>query len=144
MTDHRDIRPKAYFQRVYSPLNYGSTIPATGTVKTRHDAGGDQLVAYQGTVMAESFEQFVETHYQPAYRFALSLCCHEADACDLTQQVFYIAQEKLYQVRNESKQKSWLFTVLRREFLRSRRQRAMHAHFPMELVEAEKNISVCR
>ena len=87
--------------------------------------------------MADRFEQFVEAHYQPAYRFALSLCCHEADAYDLTQQVFYIAQQKLHQIRDESKQKSWLFTVLRREFLHGRRQRAMHEHFSMELVEAE-------
>lgn len=87
--------------------------------------------------MAERFEQFVEVHYQPAYRFALSLCCHEADACDLTQQAFYIAQGKLHQIRDESRQKSWLFTVLRREFLRGRRQRAIHEHFSMELVEDE-------
>lgn len=87
--------------------------------------------------MTERFAQFVEAHYQSAYRFALSLCCHEAEACDLTQQVFYIAQGKLHQVRDESKQKSWLFTVLRREFLRNRRQRATHEHVFIESVAAE-------
>ena len=87
--------------------------------------------------MAESFEKFVETHYQPAYRFALSLCCHEADACDLTQQAFAIAQAKLHQIRDELKQKSWLFTIMRREFLRGRRLRALHEHDSLELVEAE-------
>ena len=87
--------------------------------------------------MTESFETFVEAHYQSAYRFALSLCCHEADACDLTQQAFCIAQAKFEQVRDPSKRKSWLFTVLHREFLRGHRRRAAHPHQSLELVEAE-------
>ncbi len=87
--------------------------------------------------MAESFEQFVDEQYQPAYRFALSLCCHEADACDLTQQVFGLAQAKFHQVRDRAKQKSWLFTILSREFFRSRRQRGRHPHHSLELVESE-------
>lgn len=88
--------------------------------------------------MAESsFERFVEQHYVAAYRFALSLCRHEADACDLTQQVFYLAQTKLHQVRDESKQKSWLFTILCREFYRSRRKQTRYEHHSLELVEAE-------
>jgi RNA polymerase sigma-70 factor (ECF subfamily) len=91
----------------------------------------------QEFAMSERFEKFVEEHYQAAYRFALSLCRHEADACDLTQQVFYIAQHKFHQVRDASKQKSWLFTILSREFVRGRRQRARYEHHSLELVEAE-------
>ena len=87
--------------------------------------------------MTESFEAFVEAHYQSAYRFALSLCGHEADACDLTQQAFGIAQAKFQQVRDPSKRKSWLFTTLHREFLRGRRRRAAHPHEPLESVEDE-------
>ena len=75
--------------------------------------------------MSDSFEAFVEEHYQAAYHFALSLARHEADACDLTQQAFCIAQAKFHQVRDGSKQKSWLFTILMREFLRARRRRAL-------------------
>ena len=87
--------------------------------------------------MVDLFEQFVEAHYQAAYRFALSLCCHEADACDLTQQVFCIAQAKLHQLRDTAKQRSWLFMILRREFSRGRRQHAAHEHHSLELVEDE-------
>ena len=87
--------------------------------------------------MPENFEGFVEAHYQSAYRFALSLCCHEADACDLTQQVFCIAQAKFHQLRDGSKQKPWLFTILSREFFRRRRQSAAHPHHSLEFVEAE-------
>ena len=72
-----------------------------------------------------------------AYRFALSLCGRHDDACDLTQQAFVIAQRKLHQVRDESKQKAWLFTVLRREFLHGRRHRSQRDHHSLELVEAE-------
>jgi RNA polymerase sigma factor (sigma-70 family) len=94
-------------------------------------------VTNHGSATPESFEQFVEEHYQSAYRFALSLCCHEADACDLTQQVFSIAQSKFHQIREASKQKSWLFTILAREFARGRRKRAQYEHHSLELVEAE-------
>ncbi len=87
--------------------------------------------------MPDRFEQFVETHYQSAYRFALSLCCHEADACDLTQGVFAIAQAKFHQLRDPAKQRSWLFTILAREFRRGRRRDAAHPHHSLELVEAE-------
>ena len=86
---------------------------------------------------SQPFEPFVEEHYQAAYRFALSLCGHEADACDLTQQVFCIAQKKFHQVRDPSKQRSWLFTILAREFRRGRKQRASHPHHSLELVEDE-------
>ena len=87
--------------------------------------------------MPESFEAFVEEHYQAAYCFALSLCGHEADASDLTQQVFCIAQAKFHQVRDKSKQKSWLFTILSREFLHGRRRRKAYEHHSLESVEAE-------
>lgn len=87
--------------------------------------------------MADDFERLVEEQYQPAYRFALSLCGNYDDACDLTQQAFAIAQVKLHQVREPSKQKAWLFTVLRREFLHSRRRRSQRDHHSLEFVEAE-------
>ena len=87
--------------------------------------------------MPESFEAFVDEHYRAAYHFALSLCRHEADAGDLTQQTFCIAQAKFHQVRDKSKQKSWLFTILMREFLRARRRRARYEHHSLELVAAE-------
>ena len=96
----------------------------------------DRPAPYKNSV-PESFEAFVEEHYQAAYRFALSLCCHEADACDLTQQVFCIAQAKFHQVRDRSKQKSWLFTILSREFLHGRRRRGAYEHHSLETVEAE-------
>src|SRR5271168_1712035 len=68
-----------------------------------------------------SFQNVVNAHYEPLYRFALSLARSEADAGDLVQQTFYRFATKGGQLRDRSKVKSWLFTTLYREFLGQRR-----------------------
>ncbi len=68
-----------------------------------------------------SFENVVNAHYEPLYRFALSLARSEADAGDLVQQTFFRWATKGGQLRDRSKVKSWLFTTLHREFLGQRR-----------------------
>lgn len=86
--------------------------------------------------MAErpDFERLVADYYGPLYQFAFSLAREEAEACDLTQQTFYIWARKGHQLRDASKVKTWLFTTLHREFLASARK---HARFPhVELGEA--------
>ena len=84
-----------------------------------------------------AFERFVEEHYQAAYRFAFSLAGNHDDACDLTQQAFFIAQTKGHQLRDRSKGKQWLFTVLRREFLSTCRHASAHPKTTMEFAESE-------
>ena len=88
-------------------------------------------------LMPAEFQQFVEECYRPAYLFAFSLCGNHDEACDLTQQAFYIAQTKGHQVRDTSKRRQWLFTVLRREFLHRRRQSAARSETSMEFAEPE-------
>jgi DNA-directed RNA polymerase specialized sigma24 family protein len=66
---------------------------------------------------ADHFEQIVALHYEPLFRFALSLTRTEADARDLTQHAFYVWAGKGYQLRDRSKVKAWLFTTLHRAFL---------------------------
>jgi RNA polymerase sigma-70 factor (ECF subfamily) len=72
----------------------------------------------------EAFKQLVDAHYAPLYRFALSLARNGSDAGDLVQQTFFIWATKGHGLRELSKAKSWLFTTLYREFLRSRRRDA--------------------
>src|ERR1041385_6319765 len=66
------------------------------------------------------FEELVNLYYPPLYRFALSLTRQESDACDLTQQTFYVWARKGHQLLDPSKVKSWLFTTLHREYLQHR------------------------
>src|SRR5437762_9943002 len=69
------------------------------------------------------FETLVKLYYQDLYRFGFSLTRNEADACDLTQETFYIWANKGHQLKDLGKVKGWLFTTLHREFLQmSRRQ----------------------
>jgi len=71
---------------------------------------------------SDAFTELVDAYYSPLYRFALSLARNSADACDLTQQTFYVWATKGSALRDGAKVKSWLFTTLYREFLRSRRR----------------------
>ena len=81
------------------------------------------------------FERLVDLYYPSLYRFALSLTRRESDACDLTQETFYIWARKGHQVRDNSKVKSWLFTTMHREYLQKHRR---VARFPeIELSDAE-------
>lgn len=83
------------------------------------------------------FERLVEQYYRPLYQFALSLTQAEPDACDLTQQVFYIYAAKGHQLRDVSKVKSWLFTTLHREFLEGRRRQTRFHHYELTQVADE-------
>jgi RNA polymerase sigma factor (sigma-70 family) len=77
----------------------------------------------------------VNDHYQAAYRFAFSLCGNQSDASDITQQSFYLAHLRSHQLRDSAKRKQWLFTILHREFLRTRRREAAHPLSTLEFSE---------
>src|ERR1039457_5593762 len=86
------------------------------------------------------FESLVVRFYQPLYQFAFSLTRAEADACDLTQQTFYVWATKGHQLRDKTKVKTWLFTTLHRGFLESCRRQTRYPHYelsdvPLELPE---------
>lgn len=69
--------------------------------------------------MDNVFQELVDGYYKDVYRFALSLARNPDDASDLTQQVYATAAGRIHQLRERSKAKSWLFTTLYREFLKS-------------------------
>jgi RNA polymerase sigma-70 factor (ECF subfamily) len=89
------------------------------------------------TMASIDFDQLVEMWYAPLYRFALSLARQEAQACDLTQQTFYLWATKGHQLRDAAKVKAWLFTTLHREFLGSKRRETRFPHYDIELVQSE-------
>ncbi len=83
----------------------------------------------------QEYEQAVHNHYAGVFHFALSLTRQEAEACDLTQETFYLLASRGRQVRDVSKLKSWLMTTCYREFLRGQRHQSRFPHVEMSLVE---------
>jgi RNA polymerase sigma-70 factor, ECF subfamily len=67
-------------------------------------------------------ETLVAEHGPVLYRYAYRLTGLAADAEDLTQQVFLTALAKLDQLREPAAARAWLFSVLRRAFLRQQRK----------------------
>jgi RNA polymerase sigma-70 factor (ECF subfamily) len=78
------------------------------------------------------FENLVNLYYRDLYRFGLSLTGSEADAADLTQETFYIWANKGHQLQKAASVKSWLFTTLHREFLKTCRRQN---RFPNESID---------
>jgi len=86
---------------------------------------------------AWDFEGLVARYYEPLYQFAFSLTRAEADACDLTQQTFYVWATKGHQLRDPEKVKTWLFTTLHRLFLETRRRQTRFPHHELDSAEIE-------
>ena len=86
---------------------------------------------------ADHFEVIVSEHYEPLFRYAMSLTRSESDGRDLTQQTFYVWAAKGHQLRDQTKVKTWLFTTLHRQFLESRRRQARFPHQELSEVEFE-------
>ena len=78
------------------------------------------------------FEALVEEYYQRLFQFGCSLTKNEEWAKDLTQQTFLLAIRKEGQLRDKSKAKFWLFTILYREFLKKRRH---EVRFPKQSID---------
>lgn len=68
--------------------------------------------------------ELVEEFYALLYRFAVRLTGSAADADDLTQQTYLMAQTKLHQLKDVARAKAWLFTILKNLYLKDRRSAA--------------------
>ena len=66
--------------------------------------------------------RLVEEHHAALYRYAYHLSGCAADAEDLTQQVYLVAQQKLEQLRDCECARGWLFTILRNTYFKTQRQ----------------------
>ncbi len=64
----------------------------------------------------------VMEHHGVLYRYAFRLTGSVAEAEDLTQQTFLVAQQKLAQVRSAESVRGWLFAVLRNRYLKGFRK----------------------
>lgn len=68
---------------------------------------------------AQRFERLARAHGADLYRFALWLCGQEALARDLVQETFLRAWKALEALRDDDAARSWLITILRREYART-------------------------
>lgn len=64
------------------------------------------------------FELAVRAYSDDLYRYAYWLSRHHSDAEDLVQECFQRAWRSWHTLNDERAVKQWLFTILRREFLR--------------------------
>jgi RNA polymerase sigma-70 factor (ECF subfamily) len=72
-------------------------------------------------------QRLVDEHYVALYRYAYRLSGSSADAEDLTQEAFCKAQLNFGQLRDPSRAKPWLFSILRNAYLhRVRADRQQH------------------
>jgi RNA polymerase sigma-70 factor (ECF subfamily) len=77
--------------------------------------------------------QLIRDHHADVYRYAFRLTGVQDDAEDLTQQAFLVAQQKLHQVRDPQKARSWMFTVVRNCYLKQLRHPAPEPAANLEL-----------
>jgi RNA polymerase sigma-70 factor (ECF subfamily) len=70
---------------------------------------------------ALDFETLVERYYQPVFTFAVRLCGRLDHALELTQHTFCLALNHGSYLGETQSAKSWLYTLLFREFLKEKR-----------------------
>lgn len=70
-----------------------------------------------------SIHDLVERFHGAAYAYAFRLTGNPQDAEDIVQQAFMIAHQRLHQLREPARAKSWLLTIVRTHFLKSVQRR---------------------
>jgi RNA polymerase sigma-70 factor (ECF subfamily) len=77
-------------------------------------------------------QRLVDEHYRALYLYAYRLSGCPADAEDLTQEAFCKAQRNLSQLRDASRSKAWLFSILRNDYLHRVRSENQHHVISLE------------
>ena len=65
------------------------------------------------------FEKLARAYSTDLYRYAMWICGNDALAKDLVQETFLRAWKALDSLKSEKAAKSWLITILRREYART-------------------------
>lgn len=98
----------------------GSASPLNVAAESVGPPGNDGQSASEGDV--PSLMDLIKEFHAPLYRYAFRLTGQAADAEDLTQQAFLVAQRKRHQIREAERAGAWLFAVLRSCYLKSKRK----------------------
>jgi RNA polymerase sigma-70 factor, ECF subfamily len=82
-----------------------------------------------------AYERLVEEQYAALYRYAYRLSGTADAAADLTQETFCKAQAQFGQLREPTRAKAWLFSILRNAYLHRLRAERQHREVPLEWAE---------
>lgn len=85
---------------------------------------------------AENFREYLLPHAQIIFRSAYRLSGNKQDAEDLTQETFYYGLKYFSQVKDRSKCKYWLFSILRNLFLKELEKNKKHIEIDFERVRS--------
>jgi RNA polymerase sigma-70 factor (ECF subfamily) len=117
----RTLPPEATAGHIPKPVQ--SAAPAQSPPRDAPGPSAGPVVDIAGLIAA---------HHASLYRYAYRLTGVAADAEDLSQQTFLIAQQKLHQLREAERAAGWLFAILRSCYLKWRRKR-----FPLSSTVAD-------
>jgi RNA polymerase sigma-70 factor (ECF subfamily) len=78
--------------------------------------------------------ELVALYYESLYRYAFRLSGSAPDADDLTQETFCKAHSQFKQLRDRSRAKPWLFSILRNLYLHRLRAARQHVVVPLDAV----------
>ena len=97
----------------------------------------------------ERFKELAYPHTRFLYNVALKYMGNQYDAEDLVQETMYAAFRNFGQLREESKCRSWLFAILRSNFLREKRQSVKRPLLSkndtyLEVLEGVAQSDICR
>lgn len=71
------------------------------------------------TASRKEFKRLAYPHMKLLYNIALRYCQSTFDAEDIVQETYMVAFDKFHQLREKSKCKPWLLTILRNNFLKT-------------------------
>ncbi len=74
---------------------------------------------FKNNASKDEFKQLAYPHMKLVYNVALKYCGNVFDAEDIVQETYLMAYAKFHQLREKSKCKPWLLTILRNNFLKS-------------------------
>lgn len=89
------------------------------------EAGERQLIERIKQGNKEAFKELVGKYKKPLYFYCYRLCRNQADAEDLSQEVFIKVYQKIIQFREESKILTWIYRIAGNLFIDKSRKKVL-------------------
>jgi RNA polymerase sigma-70 factor (ECF subfamily) len=88
----------------------------------------------------EIFLSLLQPHYSDALRYCQALCKDRDDALDVLQHSFVLALEKIGELREEEKFKSWYFKIITRTFYSHQRTKFWLRFLPLNTIKVASEL----